>query len=100
MFAVMIFSLAMLASAVLVRLIRARAVLDVPNERSSHATPTPRGGGIAIVLVTLAGSAYWMTPRFAVAAAMALVIAVVSFIDDLRHLPAKLRLTVQIAVAI
>lgn len=28
-------------------------LLDVPNERSSHETPTPRGGGVAIVLATL-----------------------------------------------
>ena len=28
-------------------------LLDVPNDRSSHAIPTPRGGGFAIVLVTL-----------------------------------------------
>jgi UDP-N-acetylmuramyl pentapeptide phosphotransferase/UDP-N-acetylglucosamine-1-phosphate transferase len=28
-----------------------QSILDVPNERSSHVIPTPRGGGIAIVLV-------------------------------------------------
>src|ERR1700744_1161400 len=30
-------------------------ILDHPNERSSHVTATPRGGGAAIVVVTLAG---------------------------------------------
>lgn len=30
-----------------------RGLLDVPNERSSHHTPTPRGGGVAIVLTML-----------------------------------------------
>lgn len=30
-------------------------LLDVPNDRSSHSIPTPRGGGIAIVLVVLSG---------------------------------------------
>ncbi len=101
--AVAIFGFAMLGSAVLVRLIRgwaARYLLDHPNERSSHVTPTPRGGGIAIVAVTLLGSLFWMTPKFAVVAGLALVIAVVSFIDDLRHLPAKLRLLIQFAVAV
>ena len=29
--------------------------LDVPNERSSHITPTPRGGGIAFVATSLIG---------------------------------------------
>jgi UDP-N-acetylmuramyl pentapeptide phosphotransferase/UDP-N-acetylglucosamine-1-phosphate transferase len=75
-------------------------LIDLPNERSSHAVPKPRGGGMAIVLITLAGSALWMTPRIAVAAAAALVIAAVSFADDLRHLPATLRLAVQIVAAL
>ena len=30
-------------------------LLDVPNERSSHATTTPRGGGLSIVLATFLG---------------------------------------------
>src|SRR5690349_8027020 len=28
-------------------------VLDVPNERSSHSMPTPRGGGLAVVISTV-----------------------------------------------
>ena len=31
----------------------ARRLLDVPNERSSHKSPTPRGAGVVIVAVTL-----------------------------------------------
>lgn len=27
----------------------ARSIIDIPNARSSHSVPTPRGGGIAIV---------------------------------------------------
>jgi UDP-N-acetylmuramyl pentapeptide phosphotransferase/UDP-N-acetylglucosamine-1-phosphate transferase len=104
MLAAVIFGLAWVLSAILVRLIRAwaeqKAILDHPNERSSHTAPTPRGGGIAIVLITLAGSAFWMTPRFAIVAAAALVIAIVSWIDDLRRLPAALRLGVQILAAL
>src|SRR4051794_17530344 len=30
----------------------ARQLLDVPNPRSSHSTPTPRGGGVAIIVTT------------------------------------------------
>ena len=29
--------------------------MDIPNERSSHITPTPRGGGIAFVATSLIG---------------------------------------------
>ena len=34
----------------------ARKLLDVPNERNPHIEPTPRGGGIAIVVTTLAAN--------------------------------------------
>lgn len=34
----------------------ANAILDMPNARSSHAIPTPRGGGVAIVLLVLGGT--------------------------------------------
>jgi len=34
------------ATGALLRLLRTRAILDHPNARSSHATPTPRGGGL------------------------------------------------------
>ena len=29
--------------------------LDIPNQRSSHSRPTPRGGGLAVVFVTILG---------------------------------------------
>ncbi len=104
MTALVLFASALLVSAALVAIIRRwaerKAILDHPSERSSHAVPTPRGGGIAIVLITLVGGAAWMSPRVAVFAAAALAIAVVSWLDDLRHLPAALRLGVQIAAAV
>jgi Fuc2NAc and GlcNAc transferase len=87
------------------RFLRARSLLDVPNERSSHSTPTPRGGGLAFVAVILAGilagvAAGWV--RGAVALALvpsAGAIALVGWIDDRRGLPARFRLLVHIAAA-
>lgn len=69
-------------------------VLDVPNERSNHQKPVPRGGGIAMILVSLIFMAATGMPVCAVAAAG--LLAGISFIDDLRGLPAWLRLFVQI----
>ena len=37
---------------------RRYSVLDLPNERSAHTVPTPRGGGIAIVVAFLAAVAW------------------------------------------
>src|SRR6516164_11497068 len=37
-----------LATRLLIPFLRRRDMLDYPNERSSHFTPTPRGGGIAV----------------------------------------------------
>src|SRR5688572_8041038 len=46
-----------IGTAVVIRGVRARGMLDVPNERSSHAIPTPRGGGLAIALTASTGIA-------------------------------------------
>ncbi len=85
-----------------------RKLLDLPNERSSHTRPTPRGGGLVIVAVTLlfgtvlAGMqsspsswAAWLP-----FAAGALIVAAVSWFDDLSSLPSWIRLTVHFSGAI
>jgi len=50
---------ALVASAALTRKMCTMAlsggVIDIPNARSSHSVPTPRGGGVAIAVVTVAG---------------------------------------------
>ena len=83
----------------------ARAVLDVPNERSLHAVPTPRGGGLAIGLtVTVAvlwlGLAGRLPPRVATGllGAMALVL-LVGWVDDVRSLSNRARMLAQAAAA-
>jgi Fuc2NAc and GlcNAc transferase len=82
------------------KLALAHRVLDVPNNRSSHTTPTPRGGGMAIVVtllgaVALLGTVSAITPRLA--AAMLLsggAIAMVGFVDDKWQVAAPIRLMV------
>lgn len=82
-----------------------RGVLDIPNERSLHAQATPRGGGLAIVMVTALG-----LPVLLVAAglssalvwqvlAAATAVAVTGGIDDIRALPARLRFLVHAVAA-
>ena len=81
------------------------ALLDVPNERSSHTEPRLRGGGIAIVLVVIVGAAiYGMVAGhwtdFAPYLLGGLIIAGVSLIDDLRSLPMAVRLGVHVGAAV
>jgi Fuc2NAc and GlcNAc transferase len=103
-------SIAFLASLVLsaavLRYVRARGVLDVPGERSSHTVPTPRGGGLAIVAVVLGGVATLLaTGHLPMPLGVALlgggpIIAVIGWIDDLRGTSARLRLAVHTVAAI
>ncbi len=75
----------------------ARQILDHPNERSSHHTPTARGGGVAVVAVVLAGLAVTaFAGLFAVEKAAAiggggLIVALVGWWDDRRGLSAGWR---------
>ncbi|QJD29447.1 MraY family glycosyltransferase [Methylococcus geothermalis] len=81
-----------------------RRLLDIPNARSSHRLPTPRGGGLAIVVAFLAGDVYWRcvvgepVAGFAILAGGVLV-AAVGFWDDHGHLPARWRLLAHLAAA-
>jgi len=83
-----------------------RNVMDVPNARSSHTVPTPRGGGVAIVVTALAGLCLMVGtgllapgPGVAIGGAGALV-AVIGFIDDHAHIAARWRLATHFAAAI
>jgi Fuc2NAc and GlcNAc transferase len=101
---------ALLASAVITGLIRRFAlrhgVLDVPNERSSHRTPTPRGGGVAIVVATSValGVLVWRgAVRSDLLVALAgggVAVALVGLMDDRRRVSAGVRLAVHLAAAI
>lgn len=80
-----------------------RQILDHPNERSSHVTPTPLGGGLAIV-VLVTGTGLWSGSevgwnRSLVYLICGLVIAWLGWRDDLHSLPARVRFAVQGLVA-
>jgi UDP-N-acetylmuramyl pentapeptide phosphotransferase/UDP-N-acetylglucosamine-1-phosphate transferase len=84
--------------------LRRHAILDHPNARSSHDRPVPRGGGLGLLAGLAAGWAGVVTllpgaDPCASAALLAggLLLAAVSFVDDLRGLPVAARLAVQVA---
>ena len=80
-------------------------LLDVPNDRSSHVFPTPRGGGVAIVLATLLTLPIlallhvieWrVTHGLMAAGALA---AGIGYADDRSQVPLPFRLLFQFAAA-
>lgn len=82
-----------------------RAILDRPVLRSSHSVPVPRGGGLALVPVLVLAwfglaATSLVPPATAGIAALAAALALVSWLDDLRDLPAGLRLAAHIVAAI
>jgi UDP-N-acetylmuramyl pentapeptide phosphotransferase/UDP-N-acetylglucosamine-1-phosphate transferase len=83
-----------------------RRLLDVPNARSSHTRPTPRGGGLALVVVAVGTWAALLTAygetletsHYMLLASTAAIL-VVSWLDDLHTLKFKHRLLIQVVAA-
>lgn len=81
----------------------AERMLDIPNVRSSHTRPTPRGGGLGIVIGVLIGAWSLFLSRilsisFREIAAISLggsIVALVGWLDDIHRLPYRIRLVVQ-----
>jgi UDP-N-acetylmuramyl pentapeptide phosphotransferase/UDP-N-acetylglucosamine-1-phosphate transferase len=101
---VAVFAATSWATGALIEPLRRRAVLDRPNERSSHSIATPRGGGLAVMLALLPAWALFIPlgaapPATVVAVLGAAFLALVSFADDLRSRHPLLRLLAQ-AVAV
>jgi Fuc2NAc and GlcNAc transferase len=75
-----------------------RSIIDIPNARSSHSVPTPRGGGVAIVLtfllaVPLLGFYGYLSWAWVLSLVPAgAVVAIVGFLDDHGHIAARWRL--------
>ena len=82
-----------------------RYAMARPNARSSHARPTPQGGGIAVLAATLAimlfaawrpGTPVATAMQVAVVALAAVLLAIAGAADDIRGLPPAPRLVLQI----
>ena len=96
---VLLFSSTALASfattGLILSALRHHGIVDNPNERSSHTKPTPRGGGLAVVLVSLAAWSFSLADIVNVHLVLivtTLFLGIISWIDDVRGLPASIRL--------
>lgn len=114
--------IAFLASALLTRWLKGRLVaksmMDVPNERSMHTAPIPRGGGLAMMAVIVAGMALTVLWPFLIAIingipafagvpfsflyllASVLLLMSISWLDDRKSLPASLRLSIHLLASL
>jgi len=95
------FAVVLIATPVVLRVLLQRGVLDVPNDRSSHVIPVPRGGGIACLAGVLSGFILATTQRHNVpwlAVSGAVLLALVGLADDQRAIAAAPRLGAQMAV--
>ena len=81
-----------------------KSLVDIPNDRSSHTTPTPHGGGVAIAITWFLGLTYLfyindIANSLYFALMVGVIISVVSYMDDLIELSPKVRLLTQSLVA-
>ncbi|MGR9106983.1 MAG: MraY family glycosyltransferase [Gammaproteobacteria bacterium] len=82
-----------------------RSLIDIPNERSSHHRPTPRGGGLAIVVFFIVALAvlfflgHLAAPEFLALFGGTVLVAGIGFRDDHRHVAAHWRILVHIVAS-
>jgi Fuc2NAc and GlcNAc transferase len=78
-----------------------KKILDIPNERSSHTIPTPRGGGLAIVIAWYIGISVLfvmglISRNLYFALLSGLLLACTSLVDDVINLKPSIRMVAQI----
>lgn len=83
-----------------------KGIMDVPNSRSSHTQPTPRGGGLAIVGAIVISTTICIAfgllrlSHLVIAMSAGLAVAAVGWLDDRYHLPARSRALVHLVSAV
>jgi len=95
------FALSMFVTALAIRYARWNNLFDLPGRRRSHDQPTPRGGGIGIVVAVilacfLVGAYSPDFPAWSIVAGV-VIVAAVGWIDDHRGLNAVVRLLAHFA---
>lgn len=82
-----------------------KQILDIPNQRSSHQIPTPRGGGIAIALAFYLGLFLLnyighIDYKTFLVLLLGIPLAILGWIDDLKNLSVKIRMGTQFLIGV
>jgi Fuc2NAc and GlcNAc transferase len=83
-----------------------KSLIDIPNDRSSHIQPTPRGGGLGFLLAFAIGLifiSFFPNLPFQSDSFFGLILfplAAIGFLDDRYNLPSLVRYGVQLGVAV
>jgi len=80
-------------------------ILDIPSDRSSHETPTPRGGGLAVVISWYAGITLLfflniLEKELYYALLTGILLAIISLLDDMFSLKPFIRMLIQFITAV
>lgn len=81
-----------------------KSILDFPNERSSHKTPTPKGGGLAIAIIWFLGLVYFyitdnINQRLFLSFMPGILLVIIGIIDDIIAIKPVYRLIFQLIVS-
>ncbi|MFA4994034.1 MAG: glycosyltransferase family 4 protein [Bdellovibrionales bacterium] len=95
------FFLALMLTSWIKDVLSKRAVLDVPNDRSLHKIPVPRGGGWALLIVlvpSLCTAVFFLDSdyRHVGLVVSVLLLALISWVDDRKHISPPMRLSMHI----
>jgi UDP-GlcNAc:undecaprenyl-phosphate/decaprenyl-phosphate GlcNAc-1-phosphate transferase len=98
------FVIAMLVMPPLIRFIRYFKLMDVPDERKEHCTPVPTMGGLAICSGFIISIFFWYPAafdHFTISFFFSIaVLMVIGIFDDLKNMPARYKLVIQLSVAL
>ncbi len=90
--AFMVFIVSVLTAAVLIYFQKSIPLLDIPNNRSSHATPTPKSGGIAIIVSFFAGYFLFDFHLSLLEIVAILTVVLLGIYDDMHRVRARTKL--------
>jgi UDP-N-acetylmuramyl pentapeptide phosphotransferase/UDP-N-acetylglucosamine-1-phosphate transferase len=98
---ILLFLVSFLGTLIVRKVATKKNIMDIPNIRSSHNQPTPRGGGLAIAIAWYVAIFILLllkeiSDSLFVALLCGIPITIIGLVDDIATIPPKFRLLVQI----